>query len=59
MGKLTLPAFPVLPKREQRFVLPLAPGTGAAEALRVRVDLGQGEIQEATVRLTNSGENAR
>lgn len=52
---LTVPAFPVLPKREQRFLLPLAPGTAQPAALRVRVDLGLGEIQEATVRLANSG----
>ncbi len=51
---LILPALPVLPKREQRFVLPLSPETGPASALRVSVDLGLGEIQETTVQLTNS-----
>lgn len=54
LEKLTLPAFPVLPMRVQRFVMPLSPDTRPARALRVSVDLGLGEIQEATVRLTDS-----
>jgi hypothetical protein len=46
---LELPSFPVLPKREQRFVLPvktsLVPGP---YTLKARVEVG-GEIQEAVV----------
>lgn len=41
--------LPVLPRREQRFLFPLkAPTTGGRYTLRVRADLGTGEIQEAT-----------
>jgi len=41
--------MPVLPKREQRFLFPLKIGSGPAKyTLRVRVDLGGSEIEEAT-----------
>jgi hypothetical protein len=55
---LEVPSFPVLPKREQRFVLPLTVNPGAVRALRVKVDLGMDEIQEATVRLDDNGGEA-
>lgn len=46
-----VPPFPVLPRREQRFLVPGANEAGKGAAMRLRVDLGLGEIQEATVRL--------
>ena len=55
---LDVPPFPVLPKREQRFVIPIKTDPASANALRVRVDLGMDEIQEATVRLEKGGEAA-
>jgi hypothetical protein len=43
-----MPSFPVLPKREQRFVVPLKSDLGPGEyKLRARVDVGN-EIQEAS-----------
>lgn len=42
-------SIPVLPKREQRFLFPLKAALGDAKCtLRVRVDIGAGEMQEAT-----------
>lgn len=46
-------SFPVLPKRDQNFVMPLKLASGPGEyTLRARVDLGGAEIQEATARVT-------
>ncbi len=53
-----VPPFPVLPKREQRFVVPIATDPAAVDTLRVRVDLGMDEVQEATVRLEKGGDAA-
>ncbi len=55
---LDIPPFPVLPKREQRFVMPIKTDPAAVDALRVRVDLGMDEVQEATVRLEKGGDAA-
>lgn len=57
-GKLlethTMSAIPVLPGRDQRFVIPIdAPMTGGGYyTLRARVDIGTHEIQEASVKVT-------
>ena len=41
--------MPVLPKRDQRFLIPLKLGTGPGKyTLRARVDLGGDDIEEAT-----------
>ena len=40
--------LPVLPERKQRFLFPLKVSAGQPCTLRVRVDLGTGEIQEGT-----------
>jgi hypothetical protein len=40
--------LPVLPKRDQRFLFPLKLGMPGNYTLRVRVDLGGSEIEEAT-----------
>ena len=45
--------MPVLPKRDQNFVIPLKLASGPGTyTLRARVDLGGAEIQEATARVT-------
>jgi len=51
---LEVPAFPVLPRRAQRFLMRLKADPAAIRALRARVDLGMDEVQEATVRLEPS-----
>jgi len=57
-GKLlethNMSAIPVLPGRDQRFVIPIdAPMTGGGYyTLRARVDIGTHEIQEASVKVT-------
>ncbi|MBA3973038.1 MAG: hypothetical protein C0504_02330 [Candidatus Solibacter sp.] len=53
-----LPSFPVLPRREQRFMIPLKAEAPAIRALRVKVDLGMDEVQEATIRLDINGGEA-
>jgi hypothetical protein len=53
---LDVPSFPVLPRREQRFVLPIKTNPAAVDTLRVRVDLGMDEVQEATIRLEKAGD---
>ncbi len=55
---LDVPSFPVLPKRQQRFVLPIKTDPAAVDTLRVRVDLGMDEVQEATARLEKGGDAA-
>jgi P pilus assembly chaperone PapD len=48
----TVPSFPVLPKRLQRFVLPLKNALQSGSyTLRARIEVG-GEIQEASVAVT-------
>jgi hypothetical protein len=50
-----LPPLPVLPQRDQNFVLPLKLAGGAGHyTLRARVDLGGDEIQEATALVDTS-----
>jgi hypothetical protein len=47
---LTLPSLPVLPEREQRIPLPLKSDLSSGRyTLQARVDLGTGDIQEATL----------
>ena len=49
---LVMPSFPVLPKRKQRFLLPISADLPAgAYTLRARIDLGA-EVQEASVPVT-------
>jgi len=43
--------LPVLPKRDQNFLIPLKLTAEGKYTLRARVDLGANEIQEATVRV--------
>jgi hypothetical protein len=52
MGSVKLPSSPALPKRQQRYVLPLksSPSPGPY-TLRARIEVG-GEIQEASVAVT-------
>jgi len=50
--KHDLSNIPVLPKRQQQLIVPLAtPFTGGSYTLRARVDIGTAEIQEATVQV--------
>ncbi len=53
--KHDLSNIPVLPKREQRLLVPLqAPLNGGSYTLRARVDIGLPEIQEVTVQVSPS-----
>jgi hypothetical protein len=54
-----VPGFPVLPRREQRLFLPLSQEYARPKSLRVRVDLGLGEVQEATVHLADTHANGQ
>jgi len=54
---IKLPSFPVLPRREQRFVLPVTKASPVeVRMLKARVDIGNHEIQEATVQVAPPGE---
>jgi hypothetical protein len=48
---------PILPERKQRLLIPLKIAEGQPCVIRVRVDLGTGEIQEGSVAIT--GANAQ
>jgi hypothetical protein len=54
---IKLPSFPVLPRREQRFVLPVTKASPVeVRTLKAQVDIGNHEIQEATVPVAPPGE---
>jgi len=48
-----IPPVPILPERKQRLVFPLTPAVqGQSFTMRVRADLGTGEIQEGRAQVT-------
>jgi hypothetical protein len=54
---IQLPSFPVLPRREQRFVLPVTQASSVeVKMLRAKVDIGNHEIQEATIQVAPPSE---
>jgi hypothetical protein len=54
---IKVPSFPVLPRREQRFVLAVDKASPVdVRTLKAQVDIGNHEIQEATIRVAPPGE---
>lgn len=54
---IPLPSFPVLPRREQRFVIPVTKAFPAqVKTLTAKVDIGNHEIQEATIQVAPPGD---
>ncbi|HEY3444543.1 MAG TPA: hypothetical protein VGK29_27580 [Paludibaculum sp.] len=50
MELIQIPSFPTLPRREQRYVLPVTlPNPSDVRKLNAKVDLGNHEIQEASI----------
>jgi hypothetical protein len=50
--------LPILPERKQRLLFPLKIAQGQPCTVRIRVDLGTGEIQEGSVTVQgNSAQN--
>jgi hypothetical protein len=58
LESIKLPSFPVLPRREQRFVLAVGKASPVeVKSLKAQVDIGNHEIQEATIRVVPAGES--